>query len=683
MKKKKWWDEEMTYLKQQVNAAYIRYCESNFQSMELENDLKVLRRHFRSRQREKEKLSQKGTQRKLEYLFRKDRQGFWKALNKKKNKTESVNVGIERLKSSFEDLFNKKIVDNSNGEHLERIISEVKSHSTFIGDERLEFSIDNAEFEMVVKSLKNSKSVGFAEISNEMIKYGGSSLSYIIKLILEKIIQYGKIPHFFNVGKIIPLIKDDKKDAHDLNNVRPITISDSLTNVFEKVVLLEIEKTHKEHSSQFGFKKNSSCNHAVFVLKETVNFYKYNKNSVHMCAIDASKAFDKVNRWALMHKLIDKTNNPIWRILFVYYNCSSAYVCNNDVCSLLFKTTIGVKQGGPLSPRLFSIYVEDLITELEDSGLGTHINGISTGVIMYADDLIIMSDTKLKMQRMLLIVENYCKRWEIKINAEKSQHIRFGPGNAGEERGCLKLDGQPIETVEKMKYLGVWISNNLKCDEHIEQKRTSTVNAFNSLRKVGITDINMNPSLKAFMYKVYCRPILYYGIENLSLLKKDLKEIQTAEATLIKRSLGLSKTVHSSKLLTAMEITPAVDRIQSIKLNFLKRICGNEKTAKIINALIHEFNTHGDKRQLKNSLLGEVVEYTNEGVLRECERKAIIKAQIKNLGEKERKSAKCGIVDSIKTCLKRRDDPKKVQMLKLLVQSYERPSRPLRMAQNT
>ncbi len=107
--------------------------------------------------------------------------------------------------------------------------------------------------------------------------------------------------------------------------------------------------------------------------------------------------------------------------------------------SLLFKTTIGVRQGGPLSPRLFSLYVEALIGEIESSGLGTNVNGVCTGVIMYADDLVVMSYDKQKLQKMLNIIESYCNKWEIKINAKKTQFIKLGSYER-ESRAPLQLD---------------------------------------------------------------------------------------------------------------------------------------------------------------------------------------------------------------------------------------------------
>jgi hypothetical protein len=355
-----------------------------------------------------------------------------------------------------------------------------------------------------------------------------------------------------------------------------------------------------------------------------------------------------------------------------------AFVWNNGSYSALFKTTIGVKQGGPLSPRLFSVYVEDLIVELEESGLGTSINGVYTGVIMYADDLVIMSDDKNKLQKMLLIIEKYCKKWEIKINASKSQYIKFGPNNLGEQRYKPTLEKLQIERVDRLKYLGVWIQNNLKSEGQISEKSVSSINAFNALRKVGIAEPEVRAYMKSFLYKVYCRPILYYGVENLALGKGDIKKIQTAEAKLVKYSLNLSKTVHSSKLLTAMDIEPAADRIKEIKLKFFLRILRNEKTNSVMNELIKEFNTNRDKKIIKNSLLKDIAEYTDGAVCIDEERIEAIKFQLKLLKEKSKEELKCEEVKAIKTCLesgKQADNHK----LKQLVQSFvPRPSRPAR-----
>jgi endonuclease/exonuclease/phosphatase family metal-dependent hydrolase len=681
IKKKKWWDSEMTYIKEQVSMAYINYKNSNFMSIELRKNLTLLRAHFRYKQREKIRMNKKSYQRKLEILLRQNKSEFWKDLKKKKTKPPEISIKTEKLKESFEDLFNKKLVDNENNkEKLEEKKKEIDRYLTQITNSKYE--VNKTTLESIIKSLKNNKSVGFGEVSNEMYKYGGETMLFCVKLIMEKIFEFGKMPHFFNIGKIIPIIKDEKGETDDMNNIRPITISDTLSNIFEKIVISEIESRNLDKDLQFGFKRNSSTNHAIFVLKETVNFYNSVKKNVYACAIDASKAFDKLNRIIMSHGLIGKINPLVWRALVNYYAVSVAYVHNKNETSTMFKTTIGVKQGGPLSPRLFALYVEDLIEELETSVFGTKIGSVKTGVLMFADDLIIISESKKNLENMLKIIEKFCLKNEIKINAKKTQYIRFGNYECQNEDEYVHLDGQLIKRVDKIEYLGVWLDSQLKSHTQIEEKKVSITNAFNAMRKIGIAERETSVNMKTFLYKVYCRPILYYGIENLTLNKKDVQTIQSIEATLIKYSYNLSKTTRTTNLLNAVEIEQSNNRIKVTKLKFFIRLMKNEITRRIIDVIVKKYQLTREKKTIKNSLLKDVLESVEESVLTDTACCKKIREIIKEIKKKEVSERNDGISDSIRICLENRNEFND-KLLKLLVQSFETIKPTLTLNSNT
>jgi len=90
-------------------------------------------------------------------------------------------------------------------------------------------------------------------------------------------------------------------------------------------------------------------------------------------AIDASKAFDKVNRVLLWLTLYNKIGHTLTTSLINYYSISKAYVLLDGTVSSIFMTTIGIKQGGPLSPRLFAIYFERIVEIIDESGLGIEV----------------------------------------------------------------------------------------------------------------------------------------------------------------------------------------------------------------------------------------------------------------------------------------------------------------------
>ena len=77
--------------------------------------------------------------------------------------------------------------------------------------------------------------------------------------------------------------------------------------------------------------------------------------------MDASKAFDKVNHWHLLDKLLNR-GIPLClvRLLMFWFSNQDYIVKWNNLHSNSFKVTNGVRQGGILSPRLFTVYVDAL-----------------------------------------------------------------------------------------------------------------------------------------------------------------------------------------------------------------------------------------------------------------------------------------------------------------------------------
>ena len=128
---------------------------------------------------------------------------------------------MEELNVMFNDLFNNKIVSNSQEQQLILKNKEirVKEYLSNKQETDVKYDIYENDIEKILKELPNNKSIGFADVSNEMYKYGSSPLLIkILKNFFEKMIRFGKIPLLFNVGIIRPIIKDEKKDPKDKNN---------------------------------------------------------------------------------------------------------------------------------------------------------------------------------------------------------------------------------------------------------------------------------------------------------------------------------------------------------------------------------------------------------------------------------------------------------------------------------
>lgn len=84
------------------------------------------------------------------------------------------------------------------------------------------------------------------------------------------IFKHAVIPTDFNVSLVRPIIKDRNKPSDDVKNLRPISISNVFSQIFERLLLANMPDLHSTHRNQFGFKRFTSCTHALFAMKETV-----------------------------------------------------------------------------------------------------------------------------------------------------------------------------------------------------------------------------------------------------------------------------------------------------------------------------------------------------------------------------------------------------------------------------
>ena len=120
----------------------------------------------------------------------------------------------------------------------------------------------------------------------------------------------------------------------------------------------------------------------------------YKRQHVLGSFLDVSKAFDKVLHNGLFKKLLDR-NVPACLVLLLKYwyghlQCAVRW-CN--VLGNWFPILSGVRQGGVLSPVLFSIHIDDLITDMKQSSYGAYTGNIYDGCFLYADDTVLLSPT--------------------------------------------------------------------------------------------------------------------------------------------------------------------------------------------------------------------------------------------------------------------------------------------------
>jgi hypothetical protein len=149
----------------------------------------------------------------------------------------------------------------------------------------------------------------------------------------------------------------------------------------------------------------------------------------------------------------------------------------NGILSELFPITVGVKQGGILSPDLFKNMIDELIFTLVNEDIGARINSTNVSTKVYADDIVLLSPVDSHLQRLLDICDEFSKNWRIRFNAKKSNIMEIGPQFF--KNSNFFINNNLIPKVDEMIYLGVKINNKLSFQQvhhaHFGSKSSSIV----------------------------------------------------------------------------------------------------------------------------------------------------------------------------------------------------------------
>ena len=220
---------------------------------------------------------------------------------------------------------------------------------------------------------------------------------------------------------------------------------------------------------QFEYKKSCSTIQCVSMVTEVIDYYKNNGSPVYMCMLYASKAFDRVNLLTLFKTLYSRGMCTIYtRLLLKIYEEQQMRIRWNNSVPDYFTTSNGVKQGGVLSPVLFSIYLDQLIVQLRHLGMGCYMNGLFTGVFIYADDITLLAPSRASMVLMLENCESFALTHDLLFNASKTKYKIFKRCESV-NTAPLYFKNMPINCVHECDLLGITLSSSKTTANIIEK----------------------------------------------------------------------------------------------------------------------------------------------------------------------------------------------------------------------
>ena len=180
---------------------------------------------------------------------------------------------------------------------------------------------------------------------------------------------------------------------------------------------------------------------------------------MYCCFVDFRKAFDTVPRAKLMSRLpkLGVPTEIIWGIMALY-GLVTGHVRTLEGMSDIVHSTIGVKQGCPLSPTLFGMYVDEVSDYIDREGdRGAQLAGTWIPLLLYADDIVLISKSPEGMQRQLDALHNFTKDSGLSVNLGKTKIMVFNTAPQWVRRSAptFVYDRVTVEYTDAYTYLGV------------------------------------------------------------------------------------------------------------------------------------------------------------------------------------------------------------------------------------
>ncbi|KAK3513163.1 hypothetical protein QTP70_009346 [Hemibagrus guttatus] len=246
-------------------------------------------------------------------------------------------------------------------------------------------------------------------------------------------------------------------------------------------------------------------------------FQKREEHRVTYKSGDLEKAYDRVPREELRYCMRKSgVAEKYVRVVQDMYERSRTVVRCAVGQTEEFKVEVGLHQGSALSPFLFAIVMDQLSEEVRQE---------SPWTMMFADDIVICSESREQVEENLERWRFALERRGMKVSRSKTEYMCV---NEREGSGTVRLQGEEVKKVQEFKYLGSTVQSNGECGKEVKKRVQA---GWNGWRKVSgvLCDRKISARIKGKVYRTVVRAAMLYGLETVSLRKRQESELERRE----------------------------------------------------------------------------------------------------------------------------------------------------------
>ena len=340
-----------------------------------------------------------------------------------------------------------------------------------VNSDILNSNITLEEVRTAIHHLSTKKSPGHDKIRAEYIK--NEQCIHFLHTFFNTCFNSGKIPLQWSKSIIKPIPKCGGSSKNP-GDYRGISIQSIALKTFCSILgnrLADFVETHELLvDEQNGFRKDRNCLDHIFTLYSTTQARLSENRDTFVCYVDLKKAFDNVNRVDLWYKLeqLFGLDGKFLKVLKGMYAEVLSCVQVNDNITDWFSVEKGVKQGCILSPMLFSMFINDLAHYINSLGTGIVCGEVRLAILLFADDIALMAESEVELQKLLDGLSAWCFKWNCQINPTKTQVMHFRKKHRSRSTYQFTCGPHNLQYTSEYKYLGFWINEHLDLNKSIE-----------------------------------------------------------------------------------------------------------------------------------------------------------------------------------------------------------------------
>ncbi|KAK3508690.1 hypothetical protein QTP70_004204 [Hemibagrus guttatus] len=459
-------------------------------------------------------------------------------------------------------------------EYFEELMNEENEREKRVeGVNSVEQKVDKIrkdEVRKALKRMKSGKAVGPDDIPVEVWKCLGEAAVEFLASLFNRVLESERMPEEWRRSVLVPIFKN-KGDVQSCSNYRGIKLMSHTMKVCERVVEARLRKVVEICEQQYGFMPRKSTTDAIFALRILMEKYRDGQRELHCVFVDLEKAYDKVPReelWYCMRK--SGVAEKYVRVVQDMYERSRTVVRCAVGQTEEFNVEVGLHQGSALSPFLFAIVMDQLSEEVRQE---------SPWTMMFADDIVICSESREQVEENLERWRFALERRGMKVSRSKTEYMCV---NEREGSGTVRLQGEEVKKVQEFKYLGSTVQSNGECRKEVKKRVQA---GWIGWRKVSgvLCDQKISARIKGKVYRTVVRPAMLYGLETVSLRKRQESELEVAELKMLRFSLGVTRLdrIRNEYIRGTAHVGRLGDKVREARLRWFGHVQRRENENKL------------------------------------------------------------------------------------------------------